>query len=118
MSDPGRDATVAVAPEVTEMSGVAALPRQNGELVFAAPWQGRAFGLALAVVRHLGVPWREFQTHLIAAITAEPGAPYYDCWVVALERLVLERRIATAGEIDELCRAVRDASPDGSLTRS
>lgn len=31
------------------MSGAAALPRRNGELVFEAPWQGRAFGLALAL---------------------------------------------------------------------
>ena len=32
---------------VGSLDGVAALPRKNGELVFEAPWQGRAFGLAV-----------------------------------------------------------------------
>lgn len=110
----GGDAIV-VAPEVTAMTGAAALPRRNGELVFEAPWQGRAFGTALAVVRHLGLPWRDFQHHLIAAIGERPEAAYYDCWVTALERLVLERGLAAPDEIEELIRAVRDAAPDGSL---
>ena len=26
------------------------VPRRNGELLFAAPWEGRAFGLAAAYV--------------------------------------------------------------------
>ena len=46
--------TVRPGAEVTGMSGPAALPRRNGELVFEAPWQGRAFGMALAVVERLG----------------------------------------------------------------
>ena len=32
-----------------DSSGPAAPPRDNGELVFAAPWESRAFGLALAL---------------------------------------------------------------------
>jgi nitrile hydratase accessory protein len=86
--------------EVTGMSGPAALPRRNGELVFDAPWQGRAFGMALAVVERLGVPWAEFQRRLIAEIAVHPDAPYYDCWLAALERLVVERGLATAGELE------------------
>ena len=49
--------TVRPGAQVTGMSGPAALPRRNGELVFEAPWQGRVFGMALAVVERLGVPW-------------------------------------------------------------
>ena len=30
---------------ITDMPGEMALPRQNGELVFATPWEARAFGL-------------------------------------------------------------------------
>jgi nitrile hydratase accessory protein len=81
------------------MSGPTALPRRNGELVFEAPWQGRVFGMALAVVERLGVPWAEFQRGLIAEIAAHPDAPYYDSWLAALERLVLEHGIATAHEL-------------------
>jgi nitrile hydratase accessory protein len=98
----------AVGPEVTGMTGAAALPRRNGELVFDAPWQGRAFGMALAVVERLGLPWREFQERLIAAIGAYPGAPYYDCWLAALERLVLEHGVVSA---EDLARADAALSP-------
>ena len=85
--------------EVTGMSGPAALPRRNGELVFEAPWQGRVFGMALAVVERLGVPWAEFQRRLMAEIAAHPDAPYYDSWLAALERLVLEHGLATAEQL-------------------
>jgi len=92
--------TARVDRALTEMSGPAAPPRRNGELVFEAPWQGRAFGLALGVVERLGVPWSAFQERLIAAIAASPDAPYYDCWVAALERLLLDYGLATSAEID------------------
>lgn len=68
------------------------LPRRNGEMVFEAPWEGRAFGLAAAYVEASGVGWAAFRAHLIAAIADLPeGTPYYEAWVEALERLVAER---------------------------
>jgi nitrile hydratase accessory protein len=91
--------TTGVDSAVTQMSGPAAPPRRNGELVFEAPWQGRAFGLALGVVERLGLQWKDFQERLIAAIAAQPEMPYYDCWVAALERLVLEHGVVSAEEI-------------------
>jgi nitrile hydratase accessory protein len=93
--------TVRPGAEVTGMSGPAALPRRNGELVFEAPWQGRVFGMALAVVERLGVPWTEFQRRLIAEIAAHPDAPYYDAWLAALERLVVDHGLATADELGQ-----------------
>lgn len=93
--------------QVTAMTGPAAPPRRNGELVFEAPWQGRAFGLALAVVEHLGLEWRQFQDHLVAEIGAHPEAPYYDCWVAALERLVLAQGLVAPGELAAACAQVR-----------
>jgi nitrile hydratase accessory protein len=90
---------VTIDPDVTAMQGAAAPPRRNGELVFEAPWQGRAFGMALAVVRGLGLPWSEFQQRLIAAIAAHPDAPYYDAWTAALERLVVDHGICTADDL-------------------
>jgi len=101
--------TVVAGPDVTGMSGPAALPRRNGELVFEAPWQGRAFGVALAVVERLGLEWRQFQAHLVAEIAAQPAASYYDCWVAALERLVLQRGIASADELAHAAERVRAA---------
>jgi nitrile hydratase accessory protein len=89
------------------MTGAAALPRRNGELTFEAPWQGRAFAMALAVTERLGVPWTEFQQRLIARIAARPDAPYWECWLEALERLVIEHGIASR---DDLAR-LRTGSP-------
>jgi len=68
--------------------------------VFEAPWQGRAFGMALGVVEQLGLEWAAFQQRLIAAIGARPDAPYYDCWVEALEHLLLDYGVVSAEEID------------------
>jgi len=35
-------------PRIADMDEQVALPRKNGELVFAAPWEARAFGIAVA----------------------------------------------------------------------
>ena len=65
------------------------LPRRNGELVFDAPWQSTVFALAAAVVDHAFAGDREpFRRHLIAAIAAEPGRPYWESWTAALETTV------------------------------
>jgi len=109
-SGQGVAAPVVVGTEVAQMGGPAALPRRNGELVFEAPWQGRVFGLALGVVRHLGLPWHEFQQRLIAEIGAHPDAPYYDCWLAALERLVVEHGVAAPAELAAAEGAVRRES--------
>ena len=69
------------------------LPRHNGELVFAAPWEGRAFGLAAAYLDATGVGWPAFRSELVAALADLPdGTPYYEAWVEALERLVAAPR--------------------------
>jgi hypothetical protein len=65
------------------------LPRRNGELVFDAPWQSTVFALAAAVVEHAFSGDREpFRQQLVAAITAQPGRPYWESWTAALEALV------------------------------
>jgi Nitrile hydratase beta subunit len=91
--------TELVAPEVQQMPGPAALPRENGELVFDAPWQGRVMALALGVVQRLGLEWDQFRQHLIAAIEADPQRPYYESWTAALEALVVDAQFATRFEL-------------------
>jgi nitrile hydratase accessory protein len=89
-----------VRPEVQRMAGEAALPRQNGELVFDAPWQGRVLGMALALVEQRGLDWDDFRQRLIAAIDADPTRPYYESWTVALTDLVVDLDVARADEVD------------------
>ena len=90
-----------VAPQIRDMAGPAALPRANGALVFEAPWQGRVFGVALAVVDDLGLDWDAFRDRLIAAIGEDPERAYYESWAIALERLVLDVGVIAPGEVDE-----------------
>jgi nitrile hydratase accessory protein len=77
------------------------LPRDNGELIFDAPWQARALAIAVAVVERLGLPWDAFRHRLMASIAEDPGRPYYESWTVALESLVVAEEIATAAALDE-----------------
>ena len=78
----------------------APLPRDNGELVFEEPWQGRALGMAVAALDRLGVPWADFRRHLANAIATRPAnrdeslaTSYYAAWLDALETLLTERRL-------------------------
>jgi nitrile hydratase accessory protein len=75
-----------------DVHGPAAPPRSNGELVFTAPWESRAFGLAMALADGGVFAWESFREVLIARIAdfeaAHPdgaGWSYYACWVEALE---------------------------------
>ncbi len=54
-----------------DSSGAAAPPRDNGELVFAAPWESRAFGVALALHDAGRIEWEDFRQTLIAEIGLE-----------------------------------------------
>jgi nitrile hydratase accessory protein len=82
------------------MTGASALPRENGELVFDAPWQGRLLGMALAVVYERGIDWDEFRERLIAAIDADPTRPYYESWTAALTDLVVDHGVISERELD------------------
>lgn len=89
------------------MDGDTALPRDNGELVFDAPWEARALAMAVALVDELGVPWDEFRHRLMHAIAEAPDRPYYESWAVALESLVVGRDLATTSAIDAATPADR-----------
>jgi nitrile hydratase accessory protein len=82
------------------------LPRDNGELVFEEPWQGRALGMGVVALERSGASWAEFRRHLAAAIAARPvvegesaAAAYYACWLDALEALLLERGVLDAAPL-------------------
>jgi nitrile hydratase accessory protein len=77
------------------------LPRDNGELVFDAPWQARALAIAVAVVERLGLPWDAFRHRLMASIAEDPQRPYYESWSKALESLVVSENLATTAALDE-----------------
>jgi nitrile hydratase accessory protein len=104
------------SPEVTSMEGAETLPRSNGELVFEAPWEGRAFGIAVNLNQQGLYPWRAFRDGLVDEIgSAEAGGepiPYYERWLATLEKLLLEQGVITPEELavrtEEYASGARD----------
>jgi nitrile hydratase accessory protein len=79
-----------VARAIAVLGADAPFPMADGEPVFAEPWEGRAFAMAIDVVARSGLSWEAFRSRLVAAVTDDPHRPYYESWVVALEALVLD----------------------------
>jgi nitrile hydratase accessory protein len=86
--------------DVALMAGPGALPRDNGELAFSAPWEARALAMAVGLVERLGLPWDTFRQRLIKAVADAPDRPYYESWAVALEALVVELKVTTPEALD------------------
>jgi nitrile hydratase accessory protein len=87
------------------MEGPEALPRKNGELVFDALWEGRAFGMAVALNDNNVYAWREFRDQLVERIAAgdarQDGSTYYERFLAALEQLALAKGLVSPQELDE-----------------
>jgi hypothetical protein len=79
---------------IVDTEGPAAPRRSNGELVFAAPWQARAFGICVAVLEREGLGWDDFRPHLVAAIADDPERDYYDSFGLALDDFLRQRDLA------------------------
>ena len=91
---------------LADLGGATAVPRRNGELVFDAPWQGRAFGMAVALSEGGLFPWEEFRQALIREIAAAEARGgefrYYDAWLAALEQVLAGRGLLIPEQIEEI----------------
>jgi len=98
-------ATWSVDHVVAAMAGQAALPRKNGELVFDEPWQGRVFGMAVALHEQGCFDWEEFRQTLIRQVQAAEGRGgafvYYEIWLATFEEVLARKQIVTPGELEE-----------------
>src|SRR5438876_11961904 len=76
-----------------ELDGRTAPPRRNGELVFDAVWEGRLFGLTMALFETGGFAREEFRKRLVAELARwerDEGArgaewSYWARWLAACE---------------------------------
>jgi len=96
-----------------DTDGPGAPPRSNGELVFAEPWEGRAFGLVVALYDAGVFTWPEFQAALIARIAAWEAAPppgecwsYYQHWLGALEDVLAAAGTVAPAEVTSRATAL------------
>lgn len=94
--------------EMLDAEGPAAPPRENGELVFGAPWESRLFGLTMALYDAGHFAWDDFRRLLIEEIGEWDRADhpddewnYYERWAVAFERLLDAKGICGMAELGE-----------------
>ena len=94
-------------PAVADPSASAAPPRSNGELVFEEPWESRAFGVAVALHDAGVIDFEAFRARLIEEIgeweaehgPSTPGYRYYERWLEALERTLLDAGLVDAEHV-------------------
>jgi nitrile hydratase accessory protein len=89
----------------------AALPRKNGELVFQAPWEGRAFGMAVVLNEKGTYEWNAFRDRLVAEIAAN-GPDYYSSWLSALESLLAARGVVSLEQMERRANEYRTLERD------
>ncbi|MFC6837817.1 nitrile hydratase accessory protein [Halomarina ordinaria] len=113
---------------------LSALLNDADEPRFEAPWQARAFALAVALSSYDAdiYSWNDFQRRLVAEVGAEgDGAAgpdgtssggasaytestYYEQWLRALERVLLEEGLVDPDEVQRRVRAFADGDRDAS----
>ena len=118
----------------SDASDLPGLLGDGDEPVFANPWQAQIFALVVGLHQRGCFSWGEWTEILsteIAAASANgendnnnankvesgPGDAYYRMWVIALERLLMNKAIVFSGDIQNHVNAWRNAylnTPHGS----
>ncbi|MGW4489507.1 nitrile hydratase accessory protein [Amycolatopsis sp. NPDC004368] len=96
---------------LNDLEGTAALPRSNGELVFEEPWEGSAFGLAVALCEGGVLEWETFRQRLIARIAGAQAAQpenwsYYVCWLDALQDVLAAQGVLDPADVESLAAEI------------
>ena len=107
------------ADDLHALDGAAAVPRKNGELVFDAPWQSRAFGIVVGLHQRGFFTWNEFKDRLITAIAehpptddASPATVYYRQWLIALEEVLSAKGLVSGAALDQRASEFASGSRD------
>lgn len=88
------------SPLDADLTGPLSPPRDNGEMVFDAPWERRVFGLAIALCRSDACDWETFRQRLIRRIADDETRPYWRSWAAALEDVLFDTAALLPAELD------------------
>lgn len=87
-------------------------PRDAEGPIFMEAWEAQAFAMALLLHERGVFTWSEWAAALAAEIKAaqaagdpDLGTTYYRHWLKALERLVVEKGVATADILHQMAHA-------------
>ena len=83
-------------------------PRKDGHLHFDRDWEKMAFGVAIALSKQGYYEWEDFRQTLMATIKEwetthdlnDPNWDYYQCWLTALETLLIKSGVIAADELE------------------
>jgi nitrile hydratase accessory protein len=106
-----------------EVDSVSDAPPQDPDRTFAEPWQARAFAIAVLASRQGCFTWSEW-THALARELQRASAPnpragegsYFDCWLAALQSLLVNKQTVAPDEIQarkEAWQAAYQRTPHG-----
>ena len=73
---------------------------------FQAPWQARAFAVAVTMCQAGYYTWDEFRSRLMAEIAQHSGESpeYYQHWLNALEKLLADKGFVAGNELSAKTR--------------
>ena len=87
---------------------------------FAEAWQAQAFALAVTLNERGLFSWSEWTQVLGQELKHQDAAAgdtgYFECWLAALEKIVVAKGVAKAGELEALTEAwmaAAEATPHG-----
>lgn len=116
MSD---DTSTADCKTLPDFRAVPGLPRDEEDVVFAAPWEAKAFALIVHLHQRGAFPWQAWVDVLSHEIAADVGraveTPYYELWLSAAEKLMTGQGLlegAALGSLREALRAAQGGSHD------
>lgn len=106
-----------------DLSALPHIPCDAEGPVFREPWEAHAFALAVTLHEKGLFTWPEWAEALAAEIRAaqaagdpDTGETYYRHWLNALERLMVEKGLASPAAIDDITEAwhaAAEATPHG-----
>ena len=92
-------------------------PQDGAGPVFREAWEAQAFAMVLSLHERQAFTWSEWAQTLAAAIAEaqangdpDMGTTYYHHWLVALERIVIARGLATTTALRATADAWQDAA--------
>lgn len=101
--------------QAPKLADLPLLPRDESGPVFAEPWQAQAFAVVVGLTEAGRISVKEWADHLGNVLKEaeargerDTGRRYYDHWLTALERLVIEKRMTDWHELAHEGERIRD----------
>ena len=85
-----------------DFSSLAAAANGDSQAVFEEPWEAEAFSLVVQMYDNGLFTWSEWASQLGASLSSlSEDTPYFEAWLYALERIVLEKSLLNETELSQ-----------------